>query len=38
MSQCEHCNKTIDEPDYVKTVPGYDGQIELWFCEDCNNA
>lgn len=38
MAECEHCNTELDEPDHTQTVPGYDGPIELWFCEDCTNV
>jgi len=35
---CEHCGDAqFDEPAYKQKVEGYDGRIELWFCDQCTN-
>lgn len=36
MPECETCGTRIDSPAYTKQVPGYEGPVELWFCERCS--
>ena len=36
--ECDDCSRVIDGvPEYYETVPGYEGPITLYFCEQCVN-
>jgi len=33
---CEECGeKQTDPPATTETYPGHEGDVELWFCEEC---
>jgi len=32
---CEECGESHSAAPHIETYPGVEGDVELWFCEEC---